>query len=42
MEIEETRRTVLVWPSGQGAGSDDALMGRWTSKLWAQSRQRNS
>jgi len=34
--------TVLSWPSGQGAGSEDSLMGRRTSKVVVQSLQRYS
>jgi hypothetical protein len=33
---------VFVWPSGQLAGSDDALIGRRTSNVVAQSWQRYS
>lgn len=34
--------TVSSWPVGQGAGSLAALIGRSTSKVDAQVRQRNS
>lgn len=34
--------TVSSWPDGQAAGSLDALMGRSTSNVDAQVRQRNS
>lgn len=41
-EIVESSLTVSEWPCGQSAGSDDALIGRSTSKVVAHSRQRNS
>jgi hypothetical protein len=40
--IVDSSLTVFVWPAGQLAGSDDALMGRRTSKVVAQSWQRYS
>jgi hypothetical protein len=40
--IVDRSLTVLVWPSGQFAGSDDALIGRRTSNVVAHSWQRYS
>lgn len=34
--------TVSSWPAGQVAGADASLMGRDTSKVDSQARQRNS
>jgi hypothetical protein len=34
--------TVSEWPSGQSAGSEDALIGRLTSNVEPQALQRNS
>lgn len=34
--------TVSAWPDGHGAGSDAAAMGRSTSKVVSQVRQRKS
>jgi hypothetical protein len=34
--------TVSSWPSGQFAGAEDSAMGRFTSKVSPQVRQRNS
>jgi hypothetical protein len=34
--------TVSAWPAGQGAGSDASAIGRATSNVLAQSRQRYS
>ena len=41
-EIVESSLTVFAWPSGQVAGSADALIGRFTSNVVVQSWQRNS
>ena len=38
----ESSRTVSGCPSGQVAGSDDALIGRCSTKVAPQERQRNS
>jgi hypothetical protein len=38
----ESSRTVSSWPLGQLAGSPDAAIGRLTSNVSPQARQRNS
>lgn len=42
MATVDSSLTVFWWPCGQLAGADDSLMGRDSSKVTAQSRQRYS